>query len=184
MTTTDRHKFRLSDAPLGKVILGVDTLQVVFVRHLRHPIEKVWAALTMPERLEDWFVAAKVDLRPGGQITFDGRGLRNPQMRIAVREPPPALAWAWTIAGRETLVRFDLASEPGGCSLTLTHSGVPLTAEGVLRGWHAHLEALPDAIEGRATRWEVKVSREEALKADYPALADYNGRHPGEGLPG
>jgi len=172
MTVTDRGRSLLSNAPKGEVSLDGDALQVVFVRHLRHPIEKVWAALTTPERLADWFVGADVDLRIGGRITFDGRGLSNTQMRITVCDPPRALAWAWTIAGKDTLVRFDLTPEPGGSRLTLTHSGVPRAGEGVRRGWHAHLEALPDAIEGRATSWEVKVAREEALKASYPALAD------------
>ena len=37
-------------------------------------------------------------------------------------------------------------------------------------GWHAHLEALPDALEGRATAWEIKIAREKALSSAYPNL--------------
>ncbi|MDB5561077.1 MAG: hypothetical protein JWN11_495, partial [Hyphomicrobiales bacterium] len=92
-------------------------------------------------------------------------------MRITVCDPPRSLAWIWELGGRDTLVRFDLTPEAGGCALTLTHSGVPTVGAGVRAGWHAHLEGLPDAIEGRATPWEVKVAREEALSDAYPRLA-------------
>jgi hypothetical protein len=91
-------------------------------------------------------------------------------MRITVCEPPRHLAWIWQLGGRDTLVRFDLVPEGNGCALTLTHSGVPLVGDGVRAGWHAHLEALPDAIEGRATPWVVRNAREEAVSAAYPKL--------------
>jgi uncharacterized protein YndB with AHSA1/START domain len=162
----------MSDAPMAEVSEAADTLQVVFHRRYRHPVEKVWAALTTPERLADWFVDAEVDLRVGGSLRFDGKGMRQTEMRITVCEPPRALAWVWTIAGHDSLVRFDLAPEADGCRLTLTHSGVPRTGAGVRAGWHAHLEALPDAFEGRATPWEVKTARETALNAAYPKLPD------------
>jgi uncharacterized protein YndB with AHSA1/START domain len=160
----------LSDARLGDVTMTGDTLEVVFHRHFRAPIEKVWAALTVPERLADWFGEATVDLRVGGSIGLSWNGSKETEVKITVCEPPHSLAWIWQIGGRDTLVRFDLASEAGGCALTLTHSGVPAVGEGVRAGWHAHLEALPDAIEGKATPWETKVAREKALAGAYPQL--------------
>ena len=62
----------LSNAPLGEVTVSDDTLQIVFHRHLRAPVEKVWAALTTPERLADWFANAEIDLRVGGILRLDG----------------------------------------------------------------------------------------------------------------
>lgn len=170
-TTTTATKPLLSDAALGEVTMAGDALQVVFHRHLRASIEKVWAALTTPERLADWFAQAEVDLRAGGVIRLDWNGTNQADMRITVCDPPRSLAWIWELGGRDTLVRFDLTPEAGGCALTLTHSGVPTVGAGVRAGWHAHLEGLPDAIEGRATPWEVKVAREEALSDAYPRLA-------------
>lgn len=161
----------LSDAPLGEVSVADGLLQVVFHRHLRAPVEKVWAALTVPERLADWFATAEVDLRVGGTIQLDWNGENEATMRITVCEPPRHLAWIWQLGGRDTLVRFDLLPVSGGCELTLTHSGVPLTQGGVRPGWHAHLEALPDAVEGRATPWEVKNAREAAIRPAYPKLS-------------
>ena len=158
----------LSDAPLGEVTKSGDSWQVVFHRRLRAPIEKVWAALTVPERLADWFTSATIDLRVGGVIHLSWT-----DVTIAVCEPPRSLAWTWELDGRETLVRFDLVPTASGCELTLTHSGLKLggsNGPGVRSGWHAHLEGLPDAIEGRKTPSAVRDARDEALKASYPKL--------------
>jgi uncharacterized protein YndB with AHSA1/START domain len=163
----------LSDAPLGEVTREGDALQLVFHRRYNKSVEKVWAALTTPERLADWFATAEVDLRVGGIIRLGWNGVHKVDVLITVCEPPRALAWRWTLGERDTLVRFDLTPEGDGCALTLTHSGLSLDGArdgGVRRGWHAHLEALPDALDGRATPWETKVAREDALSGAYPAL--------------
>ncbi|MGZ6019116.1 MAG: SRPBCC family protein [Phenylobacterium sp.] len=163
----------LSDAPVGEVTTTGDSRQLVFHRRYRQPIEKVWAALTVPERLADWFATAQVDLRVGGVIKLGWNGVRKTDVTITLCEPPRALAWRWTIGERDTLVRFDLTPDGAGCALTLTHSGLSLDGArdgGVRAGWHAHLEALPDAMEGRATSWDTKCAREEALAGRYPKL--------------
>ncbi|HEY8003597.1 MAG TPA: SRPBCC family protein [Phenylobacterium sp.] len=176
MTTTSdlMPKPLLSDAPLGEVTVHGDARQLVFRRRYDKPIEKVWAALTTPERLADWFATAEVDLRVGGIIRLSWNGVHKADVTITVCEPPRVLAWRWTIGERDTLVRFDLAPDGGGCALTVTHSGLSLDGArdgGVRAGWHAHLEALPDAMEGRATRWAVKEAREAALATAYPRLS-------------
>jgi uncharacterized protein YndB with AHSA1/START domain len=163
----------LSDAPLGEVTRQGDALQLVFQRRYRQSAEKVWAALTDPERLADWFATAEVDLRVGGIIRLGWEGQHRADVVITECDPPKTLAWRWRIGERNTLVRFDLTPQAGGCALTLTHSGLSLDGArdgGVRAGWHAHLEALPDAMEGRATPWETKVAREQALAARYPKL--------------
>ncbi|MDB5560674.1 MAG: hypothetical protein JWN11_92, partial [Hyphomicrobiales bacterium] len=86
-TTTIATKSLLSDAALGEVTIAGDALQVVFHRHLRASIEKVWAALTTPERLADWFAQAEVDLRAGGVIRLDWNGTNQADMRITVCDP-------------------------------------------------------------------------------------------------
>ena len=58
----------LRGAPKGDVTVKDDRLQVVYRRRYAKPVAKVWAALTTPERLEDWFGAAKLDLRVGGRL--------------------------------------------------------------------------------------------------------------------
>jgi uncharacterized protein YndB with AHSA1/START domain len=54
----------------GVVTRDGDTYEIVFVRRLQKPIEKVWAALTTPERLEDWL--GVVAPEGGGGLTIAG----------------------------------------------------------------------------------------------------------------
>ena len=88
-------------------------------------------------------------------------------------EPPHTFAWSWPLDDRETIVRFELQADGDGCLLTLTHSGLARNGNGsgVRAGWHAHLDGLPAAIDGRATPWETKTAREDALDAQYPDLS-------------
>jgi uncharacterized protein YndB with AHSA1/START domain len=163
----------LSDAPAGAVTINDDSLKIVFDRRYRQSVEKVWAALTVPERLADWFAVAQVDLRVGGVIRLSWNGQHKADMCITVCDPPRALAWTWQVGGRDTLVRFDLTPDGDGCRLTLTHSGLSPKAgpgAGVRAGWHAHLEGLADALDGHATPWETKNAREAALAGVYPEL--------------
>jgi hypothetical protein len=41
--------------PNGVIRKTDNGYEIVFVRRLAKPIEKVWAALTVPERIADWF---------------------------------------------------------------------------------------------------------------------------------
>jgi len=165
----------LSDAPNGVVTTTGESRQLVIRRRYRQSVEKVWAALTTPERLADWLADADVDLRVGGTMSLRwNKGAYQAQMTITACDPPRALAWVWTIGERDTLVRFDLRPDGDGCELTLTHSNLSLDGArdgGVRAGWHAHLEGLPAAMEGRATPWATKIAREEALASRYPKLS-------------
>ena len=163
----------LSNAPLGEVTVADDALQVVFHRHYNKPIEKVWAALTVPERLADWLALSEIEMRVGGVIKLDWHGHNTMEGRVVALDPPHAFAWTWPVGGRETVVRFDLEEDGDGCSLTLTHSGLnpaPGMGPGVRAGWHAHLEGFADAMEGRFTPWSTVIARRDALQASYPAL--------------
>jgi uncharacterized protein YndB with AHSA1/START domain len=161
------------DAP-GDVTLTDDTMQVVFHRHYAKPIEKVWAAITTPERLADWLADAEIEMRPGGRIYLNwNKGANEMVGRVLVCEAPMAFAWTWELGGRETVVRFDLKRDGDGCWLTLTHSGLSPRAgggAGVRSGWHAHLEGIGDAIEGRATPWATIMDRNAKASDFYPPL--------------
>jgi uncharacterized protein YndB with AHSA1/START domain len=175
-TSLDVTDVVLSEAPLGGVVVADEAVTLTFRRRYDRPIGKVWAAITTPERLADWFAAVEMELKVGGAIRIDwNRGMHTMEGRIVACDPPRALAWSWRLDGRETLVRFDLETDGEGCTLTLTHSGLALNgpqASGVRAGWHAHLEGLPDAIDGQATSWAVKQARETALAAAYSARSD------------
>ena len=111
-------------------------------RQFNAPREAVFAALTRPEELMQWWgpegvttPAAEIDLRPGGRYRFEMRGSEGGQYAVGgvYREidPPTRLVFTWIwemvdidIAGVETLVTIELAERDGGTELTLTHEGI------------------------------------------------------------
>jgi len=148
-----------------------DTVEITFVRRLAKPIEKVWAALTVPERIADWFAEVEaLDLRQGGAIH-----LRFPEVDyriqgvITVLEPPHRLTWTWPQKdGTESTVSFELEPDGAGCRLTLVERGLGLgQGAGNAAGWHSHLEGLEDACEGRRTPWSTVVAREKLVNQTY-----------------
>jgi uncharacterized protein YndB with AHSA1/START domain len=140
----------------GVITRTGDRYQIVFVRRLNKPIEKVWAAITVPERLADWFaqVTFDGDLRVGVQfdLHFPAFDHRSRCLVLAV-EPPRLFAWTWGLpdgpARLEDAVRFELVADGDGCILTLTNPGVlPRDLQSVAAGWHTTLSALEAASEG------------------------------------
>jgi uncharacterized protein YndB with AHSA1/START domain len=163
----------LRGAPKGEVTVKEDRLQVVFRRRYRKPIAKVWAALTTPERLEDWLGAANIELRVGGTLNLTFANGKSAEFSITRVEAPHVLGWSWIIDGLNTSVLFELAPDGDGCELTLTHSGLSARdgrGAGVRAGWHAVLEGLADSLDGRATPWALKEQREAAVAPLYPPL--------------
>jgi len=164
----------VADTDLGEVTRNGDQLRIVFHRRYARPIEKIWAALTVPERLTDWFAETTVDrMGVGGtmQLYFTGADYRS-IARIEVYEPPRTIAWTWSEAdgSKPSRVRFDLEPDGDGCRLTLTHDIAAGEAKGVPAGWHAHLEALQDAADGVFTPWDTLVAREKRISPFYAHL--------------
>jgi uncharacterized protein YndB with AHSA1/START domain len=163
----------LRGAPKGDVTVKDDRLQIVFRRRYAKPVAKVWAALTTPERLEDWFGAAKIELRVGGTMHITSANGKQTELRITRVDAPHVLGWSWMLDGLDTSVLFELAPDREGCQLTLTHSGLSARhgrGAGVRAGWHAVLEGLADSLDGRATSWALKEQREAAVAPLYPPL--------------
>jgi uncharacterized protein YndB with AHSA1/START domain len=133
-----------SDQP-GMGILSVrdDGRYVLrFERHIAHPPERVWRALTEPAELRRWFPADIVgERKPGAKIRFVFRDTapRAEDMPDLLEhdpedldgeftefDPPRLLAYLW---GEEDL-RWELEPIAEGCRLIFTHtfterSGIP-----------------------------------------------------------
>lgn len=143
---------------------GEGEYEIVFRRRIRKPLEKVWAALTVPERIADWL--GVVTPQEAGELVVGGRfelrfphnnDYRTPCQVVAV-EPPRLFAWTWGLpaegASLANAIRFELAPDGDGCVLTLTNPGlVRPDLESVAAGWHTHLDALPGAADGVFTAW-------------------------------
>jgi uncharacterized protein YndB with AHSA1/START domain len=82
--------------------------------------EEVWAALTDPNRLEDWFANdVRLDLRPGGEATFRWRNGEARTATVTDVEPEERLAFEWADEGE---VEFTLEDDAGGTRLTVVET--------------------------------------------------------------
>jgi uncharacterized protein YndB with AHSA1/START domain len=98
------------------------------------PIERVWAVLTEPAHIGEWFGQGKptdIDLRPGGVMVLDhGEHGTYPTVIVAV-DPPHAFSYRWASAhpgedatdDNSTLVEFTLADDGDGTLLRVVESG-------------------------------------------------------------
>lgn len=162
----------IDTAELGEVTRQGDTVTIVFRRRYAKPVEKVWAAITVPERLADWFCEVEIEaLREGAAISLY---FAEPDVRatgrISVYDPMSTMAWTWPhpSTGRESVIRFDVSPDGDGTRLTLTESGLDAKeGAGNAAGWHAHLDGFEDAMEGVRTPWEKLLEREKRVNAVY-----------------
>ncbi len=123
---------------------------LVFVRDLRHPPEKVWAALTDPAQVGEWapFTADR-DLGSVGDATLtmiDGDAAEDMPATVRRADPPALLEYTW---GTD-LLRWELAALDPGTRLTLRH-----TVQGrdwvpkVAAGWHLCLAVAEHLLDGQ-----------------------------------
>jgi uncharacterized protein YndB with AHSA1/START domain len=125
---------------------------VVFERRLPHSIERVWAALTEPDQLANWFPGFTLEAKQGGrfEIRFGGdcAGPAHLSGTVSRFEPPTVLECG--------SMRFELERCDDGCLLrfsdVLSFEGTRSRTEitnAVLGGWHRYLDSLEDALLGR-----------------------------------
>jgi len=164
--------------------VGDGLYDVRYERHIARPIEKVWAAITEPARLEAWLAQAKIDLRVGGFIELywpvPGEGMRT---RIVALDPPRLFAYGWPEpdGAPDSIVRFELSEEAGGCRLVLTNT--LLRTEfllSVATGWHTHLDQLPAAVDSRDPQPMEMVAGRASRAADPRLSGRYRARLPRE----
>lgn len=129
------------------------------------PIEVVWEVLTEPEHVAGWFShSAEIDLRPGGEATFDWPEHGGPARAWVERvEPPRNLTYRWVRAvGEEqrkdssTLVEFTLDAEGDRTRLQVVESGFrelawsedkkSWYANENTRGWKLELDELREYV--------------------------------------
>jgi uncharacterized protein YndB with AHSA1/START domain len=132
----------------GRVVLR-------FERHLAHPPEKVWRAVTEPSELAHWFPAKieAIELRPGTPMRFAEMDpdIEETTGEVLEADPPKVFAFRWD----QDLMRFELTPEAGGCRLVFTHalSGSDLWGDEKFAaqhsaGWDACLEMLIARLAG------------------------------------
>ena len=124
------------------------------------PIEVVWSVLTEPEHVAGWFSdSAEIDLRPGGEATFDWREHGPARAWVERVEPPRFVAFRWVHAvGEEqrkdkTTWSSSLAAEGDHTRMRVVESGFreldwskdkkARYAGENTQGWQLELDELP-----------------------------------------
>lgn len=126
-----------------------------FERRFKHPVEKVWQAITEPQEMAHWFPAAvETELRVGAPMTFtfpDAAPLDGARGgEILELDPPKVYAFRWN----KDVLRFELVPDGEGCvmyfSQTLGGGGLGRLAAGRnAAGWDHCLTALDAQLDGR-----------------------------------
>lgn len=132
---------------------------VTIVRRIRATPAKVWAAITEPELMMQWWgpdagptLNVVADVRPGGRFSVVFRLLNgdehNPTGIYQDVIPEKLLAFTWDLPGTsnpKSLVTFRLEPFDAGTVLTLTHEHLPDEEASTSHedGWNGLLDKLP-----------------------------------------
>lgn len=154
---------------------------LVFIRHLRHPPAKVWAALTDPEQLRQWApFDADRDLATTGPASLrmtDGQTTEDSPANVLRAVAPELLEYLWG----DDLLRWELAADGTGTRLTLRHTvGSPEWLPRTAAGWHLCLvvaeRLLDGAPIGRIAGHDAKQYGWERLHDAYAAKLGVEGK--------
>ena len=155
-----------------------DRQLIRFERHLHHPVERVWRALTEPDEIAAWLALAELELTEGGRVVLTWQNT-DPEGNTAVArgtvsalDPPRVLELDTDIHGR---LRWELEPDGDGTVLTFTvDAQLPEDWElEVLAGWHIHLDHLEHVLDGDTIDWpswsQEHMPEWERIRARYEA---------------
>jgi uncharacterized protein YndB with AHSA1/START domain len=156
-TTVEKHENRVT---------------VRFERRMKHPVEKVWHALTHRDELNHWFPndIGVDEIAADTRLHFTFRGGEGPPGDGEVLEfdPPRLLVITWY----DATLRFELTpTDDGGCSFVFSHD-VEDDGERPVRdsaGWHVCIEQL-DALLGGSTAAGPTEERWKQVQPEYVKL--------------
>lgn len=147
---------------------------VRFDRFIERPPAKVWAAISDSAMLKNWLGEVDVEPRIGGKFIIHFRELKVVMTgRITAIEPERVIEYSWleNYGMPQSIVRWEIVPAPGGCRLTLAHTFPPESAltdvVGFLGGWHAFLDVIPGAVDGKFMPYQSVEERQ--LDAQYRA---------------
>jgi uncharacterized protein YndB with AHSA1/START domain len=148
-----------------------------FERQLAHPVPEVWAAITEPARIADWWLPfaadITVDLRPGGSMVMSANGDEPVTITCEILRVEPPVLLEHTHVDPGSRVLWELEPIGDGCVLRLSHFVTdPTTAidNCYAVGLHTSLERLAPALAGTPIPW------------DWDAFADHQRRYAAAGL--
>ena len=104
-----------------------DRYTMRYERTYPHPIERVWAAVTVPEQMDRWMLPFNtVEPRVGGAfgMTFGGPADQPMSGVVSAWEPPRLVQYQFG-PGNDSFMRFELTEGEGGTHLSFVHGFPP-----------------------------------------------------------
>lgn len=160
---------------MGEVLREGEQVTLRYVRELRHPPEKVWAALTESEHLRAWMPVDLVGERATG-ANLEARfwpdfvakyGMDEPSLpaEIVVWDRPKTLVWKWDT----DLLRFELEATESGTRLIFTTNIDTKQAPGhkTAAGYHLCLRCLIEHLDNGAVQVPLLDQPTAELEASY-----------------
>ncbi|MET0567200.1 MAG: SRPBCC domain-containing protein [Acidimicrobiia bacterium] len=145
----------VEDQPLADVLRDEDKWVLRYERVLRHPSEKVWAALTESEHLRHWMPCDMVgDRRAGADLKLpfwpaqvERYAIEEPVLhgKILVWNPYRVFEWTWDT----DVLRWELEPVTVGTLLTLTTwlgKGADVATDAAA-GYHVCLDQLIELLD-------------------------------------
>ncbi|MBK9159028.1 MAG: SRPBCC family protein [Propionibacteriaceae bacterium] len=159
--------------PLGTIERADDGGFIRFERSLNDPIEAVWAAITEPARLAEWWppfaAEISIDLRVGGTLIFEWPDIKFPTMEFTITKSDAPRLLEHTHSAPGAWLRYDLTPTAPGTHLLVTYFVPDLTValqRGDAAGLHHSLDRLAPALSGQPVAWD-----NEAFPALFGAYA-------------
>lgn len=128
---------------------------VRFVRILPAPPAKLWAFLTEPARLPQWYGVGNIEPHEGGAVSLMGGHIRGV---ITQWRPEQQLGYTWNVfAPSENIsqwpisyIELALEKDGDGTRLTLTHRPIPDAMQNqTAMGWHTWLDLIEAGLAGQ-----------------------------------
>ena len=153
--------------------MAPETTTLQMRRVLNAPRERVWAAWTQREQLEEWMCKdvpahspkyVELDLRPGGRYAMEiplaeGKYVGHGVFREVTPPAKLVFTWCWKRIpekpdedlGGESVVTVELFDRGGATEMVLTHTGLGSGSilEDTRTGWAGCFEVLASVLEGR-----------------------------------
>jgi uncharacterized protein YndB with AHSA1/START domain len=144
---------RIDERDYGELERRGDRIVLTFSRHLPHPPEKVWRALTEPEHLDAWFpTTIDGDRASGAKLRFHFREAEGMDMEgeMLAFDPPQLMEFRWG----DDVLRFELRPDGDGTVLEFTDTFDEIgRAARDAAGWHACLDVLGYEVAGEHAPW-------------------------------
>jgi uncharacterized protein YndB with AHSA1/START domain len=125
------------------------TRSVIIERHLPHPLEKIWRALTQGHLIEEWLMKNDFEPVPGHRFNFHADWGAVDCQVMAV-EPNKTLSYTWGAYGLGSVVTWTLTATGAGTHLRMEQSGFRADQEqayqGAKAGWPRFITALEQVL--------------------------------------